>query len=119
MLFKKLNDYSKENVCPMHMPGHKRNVLFSNNKFPFDIDITEIDGFDNLHNSNGVILKDEKSAAKLYGVDKSFFLINGSTGGILATIRALTNYGDTILVARNCHKSVYNAIDICGLNAVY
>ena len=116
MLYDKLKNYSKSGIYPFHMPGHKRNFGYD---LPYNIDLTEIEGFDNLHNAVGCIKEIEEKAAKLYSVNRAFLLINGSTGGILSAIRALTNYGDKVIVARNCHKSVYNAIEICGLKPVY
>lgn len=47
------------------------------------------------------------------------YLVNGSTGGVLAAIRSVCKEGDKILVARNCHKSVFNAVELFGLNPVY
>ena len=98
---KKLNKY------PFHMPGHKRNQLFS--IAGSEIDITEIKGYDDLHNPAGIILETEEKFGKLYNSEKSFLLVNGSTVGILAAIFCLTEYRDKTIIARNCHKSAYNA----------
>jgi arginine/lysine/ornithine decarboxylase len=102
---------------PFHMPGHKRNPKF--NIIGSNIDITEIDGFDNLHDANGIILDVEKRLSKMYKSKKSFMLVNGSTVGILSSIFALCNEGDKIVIARNCHKSVYNACMLRKLKVVY
>ncbi len=119
MLYDKLKKYSNSGIYPFHMPGHKRNNTDISNILPYGIDLTEINGFDNLHNASGCIKELEQKTANAYSVNNAFLLVNGATGGILASIRAMTNYGDTIIMARNCHKSVYNAIEICGLNPVY
>ncbi|MFA7672459.1 MAG: aminotransferase class I/II-fold pyridoxal phosphate-dependent enzyme [Clostridia bacterium] len=117
----KLKEYNEKNVIPMHMPGHKRNVDMAG--FLFDLgaryDITEIPGFDDLHDPAGMLHESMKKASDLWHSASSFFLVNGSTCGILSGIRALTKYGDRVLVARNSHKSVYNAIEICGLDPVF
>ncbi len=118
-MYKELNEYAKKNICPMHMPGHKRNIKLLGTQLPYKLDITEIDGFDNLHNPTGIILDIERRAARLYGCDKSFLMVNGSTGGILASLKTVTDYGDKVIIARNCHKSVYDAVRIFGLNPVY
>lgn len=118
-LQKKLEEYYNEDYLPMHMPGHKRNIKLLGEKLPYKIDITEIDGFDDLHHANGIIKNIEDKAKRIYGSKRSFILVNGSTCGILAGIRSVANFGDKVLVARNCHKSVYNAIEINGLNPVY
>lgn len=119
MLYDKLKSYKNSGIYPFHMPGHKRIDIANDGLIPYGIDITEIDGFDNLHNACSCIREIEKKAEKLYDVNRAFLLINGSTGGILSSIRAMTNFGDKVIVTRNCHKSVYNAIELCGLNPEY
>lgn len=118
-LEEKLEKYFNENYLPMHMPGHKRNIKLLGEKLPYKIDITEIDGFDDLHHPEGIIKEIEEKAKKIYKSKKSFILVNGSTCGILAGIRSVVNYGDKVLVARNSHKSVYNAIELNCLNPIY
>ena len=118
-LYDKLEEYSKNDYCPMHMPGHKRNVELLGSKLPYNIDITEIDGFDDLHNPKGIIKEIENKAQKLYNSKRSFILVNGSTCGILAGIRSVVKPNDKILVARNCHKSVYHAIELNFLEPIY
>lgn len=117
MLYDKIKEYSDSGVYPFHMPGHKRN--FTNSDLPYKLDLTEIHGFDNLHNPQGSIKSLEEKAARLFNANKAFVLINGATGGILSAIRTLTNFGDKVIVARNCHKSVYHAIELCGLQPEY
>lgn len=119
MLYDKLKKYRNSGIYPLHMPGHKRIDINNDGILPFDIDITEIDGFDNLHSACGCIRDIEKKAENLYDAERAFILVNGSTCGTLASIRAMTNFGDKVIVSRNCHKSVYNAIELCGLNPVY
>ena len=118
-LEEKLEKYFNENYLPMHMPGHKRNIKLLGEKLPYKIDITEIEGFDDLHHPEGIIKEIEEKAKKIYKSKKSFILVNGSTCGILAGIRSVVNYGDKVLVARNSHKSVYNAIELNCLNPIY
>ena len=118
-LEEKLEKYFNENYLPMHMPGHKRNIKLLGEELPYKIDITEIEGFDDLHHPEGIIKEIEEKAKKIYKSKKSFILVNGSTCGILAGIRSVVNYGDKVLVARNSHKSVYNAIEVNGLKPIY
>lgn len=119
MLYDKLKMYSESGVYPFHMPGHKRNPMLCDGIMPYEIDLTEIDGFDNLHNAQGCILEVQNLAEKLYNVKKAFLLVNGATGGILSAVRAMTDRGDKVIVARNSHKSVYNALELCGLTPKY
>lgn len=118
MLFDKLKKYTKSDIYPFHMPGHKRNSIDEDGVIPYNIDLTEIEGFDNLHSPNACIKNIEEKAEKLYSVNKVFLLVNGATCGILSSIRAMTHTGDNVIVARNCHISVYNAIEICSLEPI-
>ncbi len=92
------------------MPGHKENTgLFLGDALKYDV--TEVDGLDNLHEAESVIRGSERFAAGLYKSEETHFLINGSTAGILSAVFASTVPGDEILIARNCHISVYNAAE--------
>lgn len=117
MLDTKLRDYADTDTYPFHMPGHKRNMAGFEN--PYNIDITEITGFDDLHHADGIIKEAQQRAAKLYRADRCYYLVNGSTCGILSAISATTKKGDKIIVGRNCHKSVYHALYLRELQPVY
>lgn len=118
-LYNKLLNYRQEDIYPMHMPGHKRNTELINMVDPYAIDITEIDGFDNLHDAKDILFENMQDAARLYGALHTHYLINGSTSGLLVAVAACTSKGDTILMARNCHKAVYNAVYLNELVPVY
>ena len=117
MLFDKLKDYGKSGVYPFHMPGHKRQSI--NGDLPYEIDLTEIDGFDNLHNPQGCIKAVEDKAQLLYNAKRAYMLVNGATCGIMSAIGALTSRGDRVLIARNCHISVYRAVKLFSLKPEY
>ena len=104
---------------PFHMPGHKRNTALTGGDFPYNRDITEIAGSDNLHDASGVILAECERAARLWGAARAHLLVNGSTCGILAAIRAYAGHDRGVVVARNCHKSVYHGIELCRLQPTY
>lgn len=113
----KLEEYARGDFYPFHMPGHKRNpVIFPN---PYTIDITEIEGFDDLHRPMGILKEAQRRAARLYRSKKSYYLVNGSTCGILAAISAAVPAKGKLLMARNGHKSVYHAAYLRGLSTVY
>lgn len=118
-LYESLVAYGQSDFYPYHMPGHKRNRHMGELSDTFQIDITEIDGFDNLHQAQGILKRAMERAAALYGSEEAFFLVNGSTCGILSAICAATDKGDTILIARNCHKSVYHAAFLQELRLQY
>lgn len=121
-LYEMLSAYAKSDYYGFHMPGHKRNdkILGLNTELlPYRLDITEIEGFDDLHHARGVLKDAQMIAQDVYGAEESHFLINGSTVGILAAILGCTRKGDSILMARNCHKSVYNAVYMNELDVKY
>ena len=118
-IFDKLKNYSDSDYYAFHMPGHKRNLDLMDGTSPYRIDITEIDGFDDLHHAEGILKEAQERAAEVYHADETHFLVNGSTVGILSAIIGTTEKGDSILVARNCHKSVYHAIYLNELDPVY
>lgn len=108
-------------TLPMHMPGHKRNTALAPylKKLAADIDITEILGFDHLHAPGGILKEAMQRASRVFHAEHSFFLVNGSSLGMLAAIRAATRPGDAILMARNCHLSAYNAVSLNQLKPTY
>lgn len=118
-LYRKLKEYAASEFYGFHMPGHKRSGTVTGADLPYDIDITEIDGFDDLHHANGILKEAQERAAELYHAEETHYLINGSTGGLLSAVMGCTCRGDKILMARNCHKSVYNAVLLNGLHPVY
>ena len=120
LLINRLAAYAGSDMYPFHMPGHKRMPgpmdSFAN---PWTVDITEIDGFDNLHHPEGILRDSMKWAADVYGADQTYYLINGSTSGILAAVCGAVPRGGRILVSRNCHKSVYHGIYLNQLKTSY
>lgn len=116
-LDEELRRYGAGDFYPFHMPGHKRRFLALGE--PSRIDITEIGGFDDLHHPEGILRELENEAASLFRVKKSFCLVNGSTVGILAGIFSAVSREERVLAAENCHKSVFHAIALRGLEAAY
>ena len=100
-------------TIPMHMPGHKRGLRPSD-ALPYDWDITEIEGADDLHDASGILAEAMGRAADLWGSRRTWFLVGGSTCGLLAAIRAAAPFGSEIIAARNCHRSVFHAIELGG-----
>jgi len=114
LLYKKINS----KVYPFHMPGHKRNSNF----LFYDIinyDFTELEDTDNLYNANGIIKESLKQISYYFNADESYFLVNGSSGGIIAAILSCVNENEKVIVSRNCHKSVYNALILSGAVPIY
>lgn len=124
----KLKEYVSSGILPMHMPGHKRKVPREIEEAMtniFGMDLTEVEGTDNLHDATGIIKDSMEFASNIYRTKKTYYLINGSSCGILASIRACActgNYKNKksyIIVAENAHFSVYNAIELLDLVPIY
>ena len=122
LLITRLKTYAQSDMLPLHMPGHKRQAMkepagiFPN---PFSVDITEIKGFDNLHYPEGILKRSMEWAAGVYGAERTYYLVNGSSGGILSAISAAVNPGGRILMSRNCHKSAYHGAILRGIHTEY
>lgn len=118
-LYKELKEYGQSDYYPFHMPGHKRQMGTMPMNHSYQIDITEIDGFDNLHHAVGALRLAMQRAAKLYQSDETYFLVNGSTGGILSAISAVAGKRGKLLLARNSHKSAFNAVLLRELEPIF
>lgn len=103
-----------------HMPGHKNGQLQNANWAPsWADDITEIDGMDHLHNASGCILATECALSAHYGSERTRMLVGGSTVGLMAALFALLPRGGTVVMNRNAHQSVYNAVHMREAKAYY
>jgi len=118
-LLEALQAYAESDFYPFHMPGHKRNLALLPDALPYSLDITEIDGFDNLHAPEGILKELNNRLAVLYKSVASFALVNGSTVGILAGMRAAAAPESAVLVARNVHRSVCNALELLRLKPIW
>ena len=129
-----LSEYLALDRKPWHMPGHKRKNYIEEIGGEADInmaafsalamDVTEVSGTDDLHHPEGMILKSQQQLAEIYDSYASYYMVNGSTGGILSAIGAVADQGkaagnNKIIIARNCHKSVYNGVKLFGLEPVF
>lgn len=108
-----------------HMPGHKGKSFYVENGYGefldaiMDCDITEIPGADNLFQAEEIIRFTMDKYKSLYESEASYLLINGSSGGILAALLASVSKGGKLVMARNCHKSAFNALSLGDITPVY
>lgn len=126
---KSLMDFMTEHKAlervSFHMPGHKGKDFFEANGYGEQIenlvngDITEIHGADNLFMPEGVLRNLMNRYKTIYGVKEAFLLVGGSSAGIIATILSLISKDETLIMASNCHKSVYNAVLLSGGRASF
>ncbi|MDV6378946.1 aminotransferase class I/II-fold pyridoxal phosphate-dependent enzyme [Sporosarcina sp. GW1-11] len=117
-----LEKFCQQRHVSFHVPGHKHGSLSG---LPHELrqalayDVTELTGLDDLHEPQEVIQQAQLKLAELYGSNKSFFLVNGSTVGNLAMLYATVRHGDTVLVQRNAHKSVFHALELTGARPIF
>ncbi|MGL4501142.1 MAG: aminotransferase class I/II-fold pyridoxal phosphate-dependent enzyme, partial [Planktothrix sp.] len=110
---------------PFYAPGHKRGQGISPLLIEllgtqlFKADLPELPELDNLFNPEGVIAEAQDLAAETFGAEKTWFLVNGSTCGIIAAILAICGTGDKILVPRNAHQSVISGLILSGAIAIF
>ncbi|WP_053368655.1 aminotransferase class I/II-fold pyridoxal phosphate-dependent enzyme [Bacillus sp. FJAT-27245] len=123
-LFNALMAHVNKMPVSFHVPGHKYGTVLNEMagacfKEIMKLDATELSGLDDLHSPEGVIREAEELLAELYGVEESFFLVNGSTCGNLAMILSVCGEGDKVLVQRNCHKSIVNALRLAKADPIF
>ncbi|MBR6473416.1 MAG: aminotransferase class V-fold PLP-dependent enzyme [Firmicutes bacterium] len=120
-----LTEYAKRQPVSFHMPGHKGSKLYKDLGYGevlallMDCDITEIPGADNLFQTEDVILSVMEKYRKLYESRKSYLLVNGSSVGLITAILSCSKRGEKVILARNSHKSIFNALTLGGLEPVY
>lgn len=120
-----MQTYVKDDVIPFHTPGHKQgkgihpslgSIL---DRQALALDLALMSELDDLHEPHGCIKDAQDLAAELYGADHSFFVVNGTTGGIYAMILAIAGPGDKIIVPRNAHRSIIGGIILGGAVPVF
>lgn len=118
-LYSRLKEYTAGDYYPYHMPGHKRHLGGEALMPMLNSDITEIEEFDNLHDASGILRQIQMRAAQICGAEESFYLINGSTAGILSALSAAVPEGGKLLMVRGCHKAAYHTVYLRRIEPVY
>lgn len=119
-ILNQLNRIREREKVSFHMPGHKgKNTLINWGDYIPYIDTTELPGLDNLHQPAGIIEESQKLASKAFGARETLYSVNGTTAGIYIALAAVTKPGDTILIQRESHKSIYNGAILNRLNIDY
>lgn len=121
-----LEEYIERGTYPWHMPGHKRQPVEKNGEASAELwnqmyahDFTEAKDLDDMHEPQSFIADSLVAMKNVYGTYATYMLVNGSTSGIMTAIHGVCRRGDVVLVARNCHKAVYNAVCMLELQPEY
>lgn len=110
-ILNKLENLNQEQAISLHVPGHKNMTIGHLSQLSITMDKTEIPGLDDMHHPEEIILESMKQVEKHSDYD-AYFLVNGTTSGILSVIQSFSQKKGDILMARNVHKSVLHALDI-------
>lgn len=119
-----LRAYLKENIAPFDVPGHHMGNVENDFKkliglTAYQCDVNAPRGLDNLNHPTGVIKEAQELMADAYQADEAFFLINGTSSGIMAAMMATCSAYDKVILPRNCHKSVINGLIISGASPIF
>ncbi len=114
IIYDAIKKYACKKPVRFHMPGHKGRGKFLGLFKGASLDVTELDFIDN----DGVRLRAEQDCAKILNADYLRFLTDGATSGILSMVYAVRDKGSKLVISRNSHKSVYNALKVCGIEPV-
>lgn len=118
-VYEALTDEKFKNQLQFHMPGHLRGRGFEGFEINPSMDVTELYETDDLHNPEGVIKKSMDNAAKVFGADKAYYLVNGSSSGVLGMVLGFVGEGEKIICDRFCHKSFVSALALSGAVPVW
>lgn len=123
-LYEALQKFRKQRVVPFDVPGHKRGrgnhelVELLGEKC-VGLDVNSMKPLDNLCHPVSVILEAEQLAADAFGAGHAFFMVGGTTSAVQSMIWSVCKAGDKIILPRNVHKSVINALVLCGAVPAY
>jgi lysine decarboxylase len=125
IILDQLLKHSKKGMVSFHVPGHKSGKIYERFNYKnftgqlLSMDITEIPGADNLHAPEEMIREAQERAAKFYKADHTFFLVDGTSCGIISMLMAVANPGDKVIVPRDCHKSVIHGLILGNITPIY
>ncbi|MCR5417606.1 MAG: aminotransferase class I/II-fold pyridoxal phosphate-dependent enzyme [Lachnospiraceae bacterium] len=123
-IYEALEAFRKQRVVPFDVPGHKRGrgnpelVELLGDRC-LSLDVNSMKPLDNLGHPTSVIREAEELAADAFGAAHAFLMVNGTTSSVQAMILSVCRSGEKIILPRNVHKSVINALILCGAIPVY
>ena len=123
-IYEALINHKKSRIVPFDVPGHKggRGTPLLTEFLGADclkVDVNSMKPLDNLCHPVSVISEAEAIAADAFGAVHAFFMVGGTTSSVQSMIMAACKADDKIILPRNVHKSVINALVVCGAKPVY
>ena len=123
-VFEALKRFQRMRVVPFDVPGHKRGkgtpelTAFLGEQC-MSVDVNSMKPLDNLCHPVSVIKEAEELAAQAFGAENAFFMVNGTTSAVQSMVLAACKKGEKIILPRNVHRSVINALVLSGAEPVY
>lgn len=123
-VYEALERFRKQRVVPFDVPGHKRGrgnpeLVKLLGEQCVSLDVNSMKPLDNLCHPVSVIYDAEQLAADAFGAAHAYFMVGGTTSAVQSMILTACKAGDKIILPRNVHKSVINALVLCGAEPVY
>lgn len=123
-VYEALEKLRKQRIVPFDVPGHKRGRGNPELKELLgekcvSLDVNSMKPLDNLCHPMSVIKEAEELAAEAFGADHAFFMVGGTTSSVQSMVWSTCQAGEKIILPRNVHKSVINALVLCGAVPVY
>ena len=123
-IYEALEEFKKKRVVPFDVPGHKRGrgnpelVQLLGEKC-VSLDVNSMKPLDNLCHPVSEIREAEELAAEAFGAASAYLMVGGTTSAVQSMILSVVKAGDKIILPRNVHKSVINALVLCGGIPIY
>ena len=123
-IYEALEQFRRMRIVPFDVPGHKRgrgNPELSEllGDRCVNIDVNSMKPLDNLCHPVSVIKAAEELAAEAFGAAHAFLMVGGTTSAVQSMALACCKKGDKIIMPRNVHRSIINALVLCGARPVY
>ncbi|MCR4690406.1 MAG: aminotransferase class I/II-fold pyridoxal phosphate-dependent enzyme [Lachnospiraceae bacterium] len=123
-IYEALEAFRRQRIVPFDVPGHKRGrgnpeLVELLGERCLSLDVNSMKPLDNLGHPTSVIRKAEELAADAFGAEHAFLMVNGTTSSVQAMILSVCKENEKIILPRNVHKSVINALILCGGIPVY
>ena len=123
-IYEALERFGKMRVVPFDVPGHKHGrgnpelTAFLGQQC-VAVDVNSMKPLDNLCHPISVIREAEELAAEAFGAAAAFLMVGGTTSSVQSMVLSTCKRGDKIILPRNVHRSVINALVLCGAIPVY
>lgn len=123
-IYEALEAFRGERIVPFDVPGHKRGqgnpeLTKLLGKQCVGIDVNSMKALDNLCHPVSVIKEAEELAADAFGAAHAFLMVGGTTSSVQSMVLSVCKKGDKIILPRNVHRSVINALVLCGATPIY